>query len=177
MPTVTCPNADCRNRIIGIADNFQDTIQCDKCASVVRVVTRQGKAVDVRLRKIDLDIPAGLPPELEMILSEAIACFEIGSNAATVVLSGLFMEGLLFTVGMNGNRLVDMIEQAHKDKLISTLGFHVATASRLLRNIGAHYSKELTQLNSSDARLVLEMTRKLAADIVMSGKLKSTTGN
>lgn len=126
------------------------------------------------MRKIDLDVPAGLPPDLEKILSEAIACFEIGSNAATVVLAGLFMEGLLASVGIKGDRLVEMIEQAHKAKIVSALGFHVATASRLLRNIGAHYSAELVRLNSSDARLVLEMTRKLAADIVSSGKRMST---
>lgn len=50
--------------------------------------------------------------------------------------------------------------------MISPLGYHVATASRLIRNIGAHYSAELVQLTDSDARLVLEMTRKLASDIV-----------
>lgn len=171
MAAITCPNKDCLNRIVMLPENLEDTIQCDKCASVIRVIIREGKARDVRLRKIDLDIPDGLPSDLQKILSEAIACCEIGSNAATVVLSGLFIEGLLTKVGMTGTRLIAMIEQAHKDKLISTLGYHVATASRLLRNIGAHYSDELAHLSSSDARLVLEMTRKLAADIVASGKL------
>jgi len=62
-----------------------------------------------------------------------------------------------------------MIQKAHDEGIISELGFHVATASRMLRDIGAHYSKELTTLTSSDSRLVLEMVRKLAADIVNAG--------
>jgi hypothetical protein len=82
----------------------------------------------------------------------------------------LFIEGLLATSGIKGERLVDMIEAAHKAGIISPLGFHVATASRLIRNIGAHYSEELARLTDSDARLVLEMTRKLANDIVSSFK-------
>ena len=171
MATARCPN--CKSSITNLPYDYQDTVQCDNCAEIVRIVIRDNRPVDVRLRKLDLDIPAGLPKVLEQILSEAISCFEIGSNAATVVLAGLFTEGLLAKAGMEGERLVEMIEKAHQEKAISTLGYHVATTSRLLRNIGAHYSDDLTKLTSSDARLVLEMARKLAADIVSSGKLKS----
>ncbi|MGH7393249.1 MAG: DUF4145 domain-containing protein [Candidatus Rokuibacteriota bacterium] len=153
-------------------DDYQDTIQCDRCASIVYVVTRRGTVVSARLQTLDLDVPAGLPSDLQAILMQAVACYEIGSSAGTVVLAGLFLEGLLQEAGITGDRLVDMIEQAHKAQIVSTLGFHVATASRLIRNIGAHYSTELVRLGPSDARLVLEMARKLAADIVESGRLK-----
>ena len=66
-----------------------------------------------------------------------------------------------------------MIKAAHEANAISAIGFHVASASRMLRNLGAHYSEELTQLNASDARLVLEMARKLASDVLSSGALKN----
>lgn len=69
---------------------------------------------------------------------------------------------------MTEDRLVKMIKVAHEQGLISTVGFHVATASRLIRNMGAHYSAELARLTDSDARLVLEMTRKLSDDILNS---------
>ncbi|HJP95203.1 MAG TPA: DUF4145 domain-containing protein [Pyrinomonadaceae bacterium] len=101
-------------------------------------------------------------------MCQAVACFEAGSPAATVVLAGLFIEGLLRTKGITEDRLVDMIGTAHERELISSVGFHVATASRLIRNMGAHYSTELAQLTDSDARLVLEMTRKLSDDILNS---------
>jgi hypothetical protein len=171
MTTVKCPNQKCANRITGVPDDYQDTIQCDHCASIVYVVTRHAKVVSARLQTLTLDIPSGLPPDLQTILVQAIACYEVGSSAATVVLAGLFLEGLLQEAGITGDRLVDMIEQAQKADIVSTLGFHVATASRLIRNIGAHYSPELVRLTPSDARLVLEMARKLAADVVESGRL------
>lgn len=172
MASVRCP--ECKNTIIGLPKVFQDTIQCDHCAGILRVVIRDDRPADVRLRKTDLEVPAGLPTDLEQVLAEAIACFESGSNAATVVLSGLFVEGLLTKAGVKGKRLVDMIKGAHDAGTISALGFHVASASRMLRNVGAHYSEELTQLKASDARLVLEMARKLATDVLASGALKSS---
>jgi hypothetical protein len=171
MTSSVCPNLLCKNVITNLPDNFNDIVQCSKCASIVRVVTRDGRTAYATIHGIELDVPAGLPSDLNKILTEAIACYEVGSNAATVVLAGLFIEGLLIKIGIKSDRLVEMIEQAHKEGIVSTLGYHVATASRLLRNIGAHYSDELVQLDSSDARLVLEMTRKLAGDIIASGKL------
>ena len=134
----------------------------------VRVSVRNGRVADAKLRKLDFEVPPEVPSDLRNLLCQAVECFEAGSPAATVVLAGLFIEGLLRTKGMTGDRLVGMIEGAHEGGLISTVGFHVATASRLIRNIGAHYSQELVELTDSDARLVLEMTRKLADDIITS---------
>ena len=110
---------------------------------------------------------------MEQVFAEAIGCFETGSFVATVVLSGLFVEGLLSKTGTKGKRMVDMIKTAHEEGKISSLGFHVATASRMLRNLGAHYSPELSKIRGSDARLILEMARKLASDVVSSGTLPS----
>jgi hypothetical protein len=165
MAFIRCPAEKCNNRI-PCQDQYDGTIQCDNCAAVVRVSVRDGAVVDAKLRKLDFEIPLGISDDLRYLLSQAVACYEAGSPAATVVLAGLFIEGLLATKGLKGDRLVEMIEVAHKAGMISTLGYHVATASRLIRNLGAHYSNELVQLTDSDARLVLEMTRKLASDIV-----------
>lgn len=170
MSTVVCPI--CKNKNSIYDPEYRDTFQCEKCAEILRVVIKSSRVTDVRTRKLDLDVPDGLPEDLEQIIAEAISCYEVGSYAATVVMSGLFLEGLLLEANIQGKRLVEMIEKAHEDKMISNLSFHVATASRMLRNIGAHYSEELTSLSASDARLVLEMVRKLADDIVRSGALK-----
>lgn len=167
MARVRCPATGCRNSIV-CPDECEGTLQCDSCAAVVRISVHEGRVLDAKLRKLDFEIPPGLSGDLRSLLCQAVACFEAGSPAATVVLAGLFIEGLLATRGMTGDRLVDMIETAYKASMISPLGFHVATASRLIRNIGAHYSEELARLTDSDARLVLEMTRKLATDIVDS---------
>jgi len=165
MAYVRCPTKGCVNKFYS-PDNYEGTLQCDSCSSVVRVTVREGRVVDAKLRKLDFEVPPGVPADLRDLLCQAVACFDAGSPAATVVLAGLFIEGLLVTKGMAGDRLVELIEAGHAAGLISTLGFHVATASRMIRNIGAHYSPELVQLSDSDARLVLEMTRKLASDIV-----------
>jgi hypothetical protein len=169
-----CP--ECKSTITGLGGDYDGTVQCDKCAKIIHVVIRRDIVVHVAMRSIFLEIPEGLPTDLRTILDQASSCYEIGSNAAAVVLAGLFVEGLLKEIGLDGDRLFDMIEQAHQDKIVSTLGYHVATASRLMRNIGAHYSPELAQLSRSDARLVLEMARKLASDVAASGKIKGTDG-
>ena len=165
MPLVTCPSEQCKHPI-SCPDEYEGTIQCDLCSAIVRVVVCKGRVIDAKVRGLDFHVPEGLPPELRQLLCQAVSCFDAGSPAATVVLAGLFMEGLLSKQGITGDRLVDMIEAAHTASRISTLGYHVATASRLIRNIGAHYSEELVRLTESDARLVLEMTRKLATDIL-----------
>jgi len=151
------------------ADDFQDTIQCEKCTKILRVLIRNSITNSVHLQKIDLDIPRGLPENLEKILTEAITSCEAGSYASAVVMSGLFLEGLLKETGFEGNNLDGMIKVAFEKKALSTLGYHVAIASRLFRNMGAHYSLELSRLDYSDARLTLEMVRKLAVDILSSG--------
>ncbi len=173
MTYVRCPVKGCVSRFAS-PDNYEGTLQCDSCSAIVRVVVRDGRVVDARPRKLDFEVPSDVPQDLRDLLCQAVACFEAGSPAATVVLAGLFIEGLLTTKGMTGSRLVDLIEAGHKAGLISALGLHVATASRLIRNIGAHYSPELVQLTESDARLVLEMTRKLASDIVGSAGENTT---
>lgn len=172
MAMIRCPYQGCSNSSLVVPDTFQDTIQCNMCARIIRAVVVEGRARDVRPRTFDLDVPAGLPKDLEQILSEAVACFETGSNAATVVLARLFLEGVLTRSGTQKTQLVKQIDKARSEGALSALGFHVASASRLLGNIGAHYSDELSHLTPSDARLVLEMARKVAADLLAAGKLK-----
>jgi hypothetical protein len=91
-------------------------MQCDHCAGIARLLVRKGIAVDVAVRGLDFQVPKGLPPELQKLLNQAVACFDAGSPAATVVLAGLFIEGLLTKEGLQGNRLVDMIDAAHKSE-------------------------------------------------------------
>src|SRR2546428_2182288 len=165
MARVRCPAQGCLSAL-PCTDEYEGTIQCDKCATILRVSVREGAVTDAKIRKLDFEIPVGIPENLRYLLCQAIDCFEAGSPAATVVLAGLFIEGLLITKGVSGDRLLDMVEAGHDRGMISNIGYHVATASRLIRNIGAHYSDELVLLTDSDARLVLEMTRKLASDIV-----------
>ncbi len=173
MPSVTCP--DCKNKLLAVPDNYHGTVQCDKCAKIIKIVTRNGIASEVRIsNKINLEIPDGLPEDLKSIISEAMSCYEVGSNAATAVLSGLFIEGLLIKAGVLGKNLINMITSAHENKVISDFGFHLAQASRMIRNIGAHYSEKLAGLMESDARLALEIARKLAADVMESGSLIGT---
>lgn len=96
MPYIKCPATGCTNKISS-ADPYEGTLQCDHCAAIVRVVVRNGKVIDARLRKLDFEVPSDVPSDLRNLLCQAVACFEAGSPAATVVLSGLFIEGLLRT--------------------------------------------------------------------------------
>ncbi len=172
MASVICPS--CQRPTILSADEYNDTFQCGNCSAMLRVRIKGGKVANVRTHNIFLDIPDGLSKELEKIVYESIACYEVEAFAASVVMAGLFIEGLMKESGVPGDRLVDMIKNAKDMSVISDLGFHVATASRLLRNTGAHYSEDLTKISDSDARLTLEMARKLAVDIIESKVLSSS---
>ena len=171
MASVVCPT--CKQKTVLNKVDYNDTFQCENCGEVLRVRIKGDQVANVRTHNIDLEMPKGLPEDLEKILNESISCYEAGSFAASVVMAGLFIEGVLKETKVSGNRLVDMIEKAKEENIISNLGFHVATASRLLRNIGAHFSDELTKISDSDARLTIEMARKLAVDILESGVLKN----
>ena len=171
MSNLMCP--ECKKLVIVNSNDFQDTIQCNQCSKILRVLIRNGITVSVHLQNIDLDIPQGLPESLERILTEAITSCEAGSYASAVVMSGLFLEGLLKEAGFDKGNLDNMIKMAHQKNALSWLGYHVANASRLFRNKGAHYSPELSSLDYSDARLTLEMVRKLAVDILSSKLLPS----
>ena len=171
MPSVVCPS--CKKGTSLAESNYNDTFQCEHCGEILRVRIKSGRVANVRTHKVDLEIPEGLPEDLSKILNESVTCYESGSFAASVVMAGLFIEGALKKTNVSGKRLVDMIEKAKEEKIISDLGFHVATASRLLRNIGAHFSDELTKITESDARLTLDMARKLAVDILESGAFKN----
>lgn len=170
MASAKCPTTNCDYTFTALPKDFDGTIQCQKCTRTVRIVVKDDRPADVRLRTIDFAIPAELPAPLAKIIDEAIACFEVGSNAATVVLAGLAVEGMLRESKITGKTLADMIEKAHAAGAVSLLGRHVATASRLMRNMGAHYSADLAKLSRSDARLALELTRKIADDLGASGR-------
>jgi hypothetical protein len=77
---------------------------------------------------------------------------------------------MLHEINASGKTLSEMIERAHTAGAVSLLGRHIADASRLMRNIGAHYSPDLATLSKSDARLALELTRKIAEDLGASGR-------
>lgn len=158
-----------------IPDDYQGTVQCKNCGQILRVKVVHGVVRDVRTRKIDIQTHDGLPSDLEDIISEAIVCCEVGSNAAAVVLTGLFLEGLLKSAQLEGNTLAKMIENAYNNGRITKVSYMTASVSRMIRNIGAHYSPELSKLTDSDALLSLQMVNKFAKEIMESGLLQINT--
>jgi len=171
MAQIVCPS--CKKKTSLLDQNYNDTFQCENCGEILRVRIKDNRVTNVRTHSIDLEMPEGLSDDLLKILTESVTCYESGSFSASVVMSGLFIEGVLKKTDVGGDKLFEMIEKAKDKKIISNLGFHVATASRLLRNIGAHFSDDLVRISDSDARLTLEMARKLAVDILESGALKN----
>src|SRR5437016_5463481 len=104
MALVRCPTKDCPGTIT-CPDDYEGTMQCDHCAGIARLVVRKGRPIDATVRGLAFQVPEGLPPELQKLLNQAVACFDAGSAAATVVLAGLFIEGLLTKQGVKGDRL------------------------------------------------------------------------
>jgi hypothetical protein len=78
----------------------------------------------------------------------------------------LFIEGLFIRGQIADDKLVNMIENARATKAISTVAYHSASVSRLMGNIGAHYSSELRDIKASDCTTVLDLIHKLAIEII-----------
>ncbi|MGH7815689.1 MAG: DUF4145 domain-containing protein [Candidatus Binataceae bacterium] len=169
MSVVNCPA--CVRVKINLPDDYAGTVQCPRCAQILRVLVRHGVVAEVGVRKIDLEIPPGLPVELRRILEDAVKCLENDCYPATLTMARVFAEGLLSEAGFAG-RLADQIKAAHEKKAISDYAYHLATASRLRGNSAAHYSRDLGKLDYSECRTVLEIVRSLASSIVAAGLLK-----
>ncbi|HHF3171019.1 TPA: DUF4145 domain-containing protein [Vibrio diabolicus] len=169
MPNFTC--TECKKKSLISERDYNDTIQCEHCSKILKVRIKNQKVVSVRAHTIDLEVPEGLPESLEKILDESVSCYEVGCYSASVVMTRLFIEGSLKEANVSGNNLANMITNAKESEKITPLSFHMATASRMLGNSGAHYSEELVKISDSEARLTLEMARKLVIDLLESGAL------
>lgn len=168
MPCVTCPNCKIMSPVL--PDNYRGTVQCSGCASVIRAVVENGIPVTATLRKLDLDVPSQLPEDLGRLLSDAVTCLENDCRPASLVMARVFAEGLLARAGFKG-RLVDCIQAAHEKKAISDFAYHLASASRLLGNFGAHYGETVVNLDAAECKLVLDLVRSLALHVISSGLL------
>ena len=168
MPSVTCP--DCKTASPLLPDNYRGTVQCSKCALIIRAIVENGIPVSATLRKIALDAPQEIPEDLRRLLEEAIICLENDCRPASLVMARVFAEGILARAGFEG-RLIDAIDAALKNKAITDLGYHLANATRLLGNFGAHYAETVVNLNTEECTLVIGLVRNLAMSLISSGLL------
>jgi len=173
MPDIRCPAWAC-DGVTSIAPrDYSGALQCSTCGALLTVSVRDGVVGVVRLRGLESSRPEGLPVELASVFDQSVSCYEAGSAAGSVVLSGLFVEGLLKHVGVKGDTLNHLIRNASDSGVVTGIGYHLASASRLLRNTGAHYSEELARLTLEDARLTLDIARRIALELRDAGHLKS----
>jgi Domain of unknown function (DUF4145) len=172
MPTIRCPAWVCDHLIVIAPQDYSGPLQCTKCAAALTVSVRNGVVGTVRLHGAEFPSLPGLPDDLASILDQSVACYEAGSAAGSVVLAGLFLEGLLKHIGVKGDTLNHLIKNASDQGIVTVAGYHMASASRLLRNTGAHYSDGLARLTLPEARLTLDMARHVALEIRDAGHLK-----
>jgi hypothetical protein len=172
MPGVRCIAWGCEGLTVIGLQNYVGPLQCGTCGTLLSVNIREGVVGVVQSHGGEGFPPLeGLPEALDSVLAQSVACYEAGSPAGSVVLAGLFIEGLLKRIGVKGDTLNHLIKNASDANLITGVGYHLASASRLLRNTGAHYSEELARLSLADSRLVLEMARRIALEVRDAGHL------
>lgn len=169
MPYVRCPS--CQNSYVSVPNYYDDTVQCSACATILRVLMRNGIAVNVRTKKIDINIPSGLPEDLRHIFADAVTCLENNCYAASLVMARVLAEGLLTEAGFTGT-LMQQIKGAYDKRAITDYAYHLASASRLMGNFGAHYSSSLTNLDPAECKTVLDVVRSLAANLLSASLLK-----
>ena len=141
-------------------------LQCEMCGTGLRVLIKDNATMIVNLMRINLAVPKVLPHGLAQILTEAVRCFDCGSDIGAVVLCRLFTEGVLTEIGIKAEKLATQIEEAYKSRVIAKHTFHTASASRLVGNAGAHYSDDLETITSSEAEIVLRLVFQMAETLV-----------
>lgn len=86
-----------------------------------------------------------LPPEVEVHWNEVLVVAKVGANRSVVVACGRALEAAAQKLGITHGSLQQRITKMRKDGLI-TAQFHDAMDYvRLIRNIGAHAEKEVSE--------------------------------
>src|SRR5438876_2442340 len=100
MASALCPH--CHDSYIALPDQFNDRLQCRRCAKMFVAEIKDGRARTVSPAAYVLEPPVGLEPQLASDLGEACACFNAAAYKATVVMARRFLEALLDHRGFRG---------------------------------------------------------------------------
>jgi len=131
-------------------------IRCDHCRGLILFIKQDGKTVDQYPKKVPI-IDKSVPSRVAEDYVEAIKCFDIGANRASVVMCRRALQSSVIEKGAEKDRLVDQIDELYDTQIITKDIKDWAHEIRLTGNIGAHPDEDgLEDVTPEDAEELLK---------------------
>ena len=115
-------------------------------------------------------LPQRTPAAVSEDFAEAISALDVNASKASVAMARRALQVALEDKGAaKGGRLIDQVEELEKNGLIDGAAAHLANGVRMFGNFGAHPQDDmLSKVSPDDARLVLDVTKKIIGDLYNS---------
>jgi DNA-directed RNA polymerase subunit RPC12/RpoP len=102
-------------------------------------------------------IDKSIPPQVAIDYKEALLCFSIKAPKATVAMCRRALQSSVINEGAGGDKLVEQIDDLHKQGKITEKLKEWAHEIRLTGNLGAHPDKDgLVDVTMEDAEQILK---------------------
>lgn len=165
LGTIHCPYCDVhstitlRDRSEGKLTMFE-TVQCNHCNELILFIyakkNNQWELVDQYPKRIP-KLHESIPDNVGRDYVEAIKCFDVGANKASVVMCRRALQNSIIEKGAKKDRLVDQIDELYQNQIITKDIKDWAHEIRLTGNIGAHPDEDgLEDVTQKDADELLK---------------------
>ena len=156
MITVICPYCDVHSTTsfqtqkMGKSASFS-ILKCDNCGELILFIYKNRRLVDQYPKRIP-KLHKSIPKRVAEDYVEAIKCFDVGANKASVVMCRRALQSSVIEKGAEKDRLVDQIDELYESQTITKDIKDWAHEIRLTGNIGAHPDEDgLQDITPKDA--------------------------
>lgn len=181
METIVCPYCDVhstisvRSRDAGESTLFE-MVKCDHCGELILQIYRIKDKKRILIDQYPKRIPRlhkSIPERVGDDYIEAMKCFDVGANRASVVMCRRALQSSVIEKGAKKNRLVDQIDELYDSQIITKDIRDWAHEIRLTGNIGAHPDEDgLQDVTPEDAdELIKFMEEYLNYVYIMPAKV------
>lgn len=130
--------------------------QCDHCGKLILFIEQDNKTVDQYPKKVPI-IDESVPSRVAEDYVEAIKCFDIGANRASVVMCRRALQNSVIEKGAKKGKLFDQIDELYDNQIITKDIKDWAHEIRLTGNVGAHPDEDgLEDVTPEDAKELLK---------------------
>jgi hypothetical protein len=150
--SLVCPYCDVHSTFtFGTSFGNSSIYECDKCSGLVLLIFEDRKVVDQYPKRIP-QLDDSIPSEVANDYIEAIKCFDVGANKASVVMCRRALQTSVIERGAKRHKLTQQIDELFKKGIITKDIKDWAHEIRLTGNIGAHPDEDgLKDVTPKDA--------------------------
>lgn len=133
---------------------------CDQCDGLILLIIENRKIVDQYPKKVPKLDPA-IPTDVASDYIEAVKCFDIGANKASVVMCRRALQTSVIQKGATKDKLNAQIDELFKKGIITEDIMNWSHEIRLTGNIGAHPDQDgLENVTPQDAEELIKFVEE-----------------